>query len=67
MEDTHSEKRGFFFLFALYQSAVSPGEKTIQTDLRKKGILPYAPAPCVTLTEGLLLVLLIDVDVVTPL
>lgn len=63
MEDMHSVKREFFsLLFALYQSAISPGEKTIQTDLKKKmwGILAYAPTPGVSLIEGLPLVLLID-------
>lgn len=43
-----------------------PWEKTIQTDL-KKGILPYASAPYVSLIEGLIHALLMDVNVIIPL
>lgn len=61
MEDTHSEKR---VLFALYQSAVSHERKQFKLTLKKR-ILPYASTPYVTLIEGL--ILLMDVDVIIPL
>lgn len=67
MEDTLSVKKEFRFFFFLscllfINRPFSPGEKTIQTDLKKKkkrsgGILAYAPTPGVRLIEG---------DVVTP-
>lgn len=57
---THIQKRGFVCSLSICHF---PREKTIQTDLKKR-ILPYAPAPCVPLIEGLTQPLLIDVDVI---
>lgn len=60
---TSIQKRGFVCSLSIFRF---PWEKTIQTDLKKR-ILPYASAPYVTLIEGLMHLLLMDVDVIIPL
>lgn len=59
---TSIQKRGFVCSLSICSF---PWEKTIQTDLKKR-ILPYASAPYVTLLEGLIHSLLMDIYVIIP-
>lgn len=60
---TSIQKRGFVCSLSICRF---PWEKTIQTDLKKR-ILPYASTPYVTLIEGLIHSLIMDVYAIIPL